>query len=98
MPYIKVKARYDNTVMKEIQNSAGDLNGYDIAPIDGYVLHNSVLDTYYYDEETQESKELTSKGYSKSSCSVEPEYDFDTNPYEIHAIKIDSIGDDGVIY
>lgn len=98
MPYIETKARYENTTMREIRNDAGGLTGYDIAPIDGYVLHNSVLDTYDYDHETQEQGELISHGYSPSSCSVEPNYDFKENPYAIYAVKRDVIGDDGVIY
>ena len=98
MPYVKTKAYYDNTEMKEIRNNSGDLTGYDIAPIDGYVLHNSVLDTYDYDHETQEQGELISHGYSPSSCSVEPNYDFKENPYAIYAVKRDAIGDDGIIY
>ena len=75
MPYIETKARYENTTMREIRNDSGDLTGYDIAPMDGYVLHNSVLDAYKYDPKTEEQGELISYCYSPSSCSVEPEYD-----------------------
>lgn len=98
MPYVETEARYENTTMREIQNDKGILTGYDIAPIDGYVLHNTAFDDYEYDHETLERGELISKGYSPSSCSVEAEYDFDANPYEIYAVKRDDIGDEGVIY
>lgn len=98
MPYIETEARYENTTMKEIRNNDDILTGYDIAPIDGYVLHNKVLDSYDYDEETGEDTELSSKGYSKNSCSVEPTYDFDTNPDEIYAIAKDDVEEGSVIY
>lgn len=98
MPYIETGARYENTTMREIRNDAGNLNGYDIAPLEEYVLHNSSLDVYEFDPEAQEQGELISHGYSPSSCSVESDYDFDANPYEIYAIKRDAVSEDGVIY
>ena len=52
MPYIDIEPRYENTTMREIRNDDNDLRGYDIAPIEGYVLHNKALDNYDYDEET----------------------------------------------
>ena len=99
MPYIDTQARYENTTMREIRNTSGDLMGYDIAPIDEYVLHNTALDEYKYDPETNElTDELISHGFSPSSSSVEADYDFDLNPYEIYAVKREDVGNDGVIY
>lgn len=98
MPYVETESRYENTTMLEIRNKDNVLMGYDIAPIEGYVLHNSALDQYEYDLETDEQKELISHGYSYGSCSVNPDYDFDENPEEIYAIKEDVVGEDGIIY
>ena len=98
MPYIETESRYENTTMLEIRNKDNVLMGYDIAPVEGYVLHNSALDQYEYDLETDEQKELISHGYSYGSCSVNPDYDFDENPEEIYAIKEDAVREDGVIY
>lgn len=109
MPFIETKARYENTTMREIQNKEGNLIGYDIAPIDGYVLHNIAFDEYEYDpevevasiEESENSEtkgELISRGYSPSSCSVEADYDFEANPSEIYAKKRDDIEENEVIY
>lgn len=106
MPYVETESRYENTVRLEIRNKDNVLMGYDIAPVEGYVLHNSALDQYEYDLETDEQKDmetdepkkLISHGYSYGSCSVNPDYDFDDNPEEIYAIKEDAVGEDGVIY
>ena len=98
MPFVETETRYENTTMREIRNDAGDLTGYDIAPIEGYVLHNSSFDVHEYDPETNKQGELISMGYSSSSSSVEPEYNFDANPYGIYAVKRDAVGDDGIRY
>lgn len=50
--------------------------GYDIAPIEGYVLHNSNRDVYDIDIETGE--ETFARGYSTSSSGVGLNYDFET--------------------
>lgn len=49
--------------------------GYDIAPIEGYVLHNSNRDVYDTNLETGE--ETFTRGYSTSSSGVGLNYDFD---------------------
>lgn len=98
MPYIDTTPCYENTVMKEIRNNENVLTGYDIGPVDGYVIHNRALDEYEYDHETFEEKELIRRGFSPSSCSVGSEYDFDTNPDEIYAIKRDAVGENDGIY
>ena len=98
MPYIDIESKYENTTMKEIRDNDDVLMGYDISPIEGYVLHNTTFDTYEYNPETEELVKLINRGYSPSSCSVKQDYDFDINPDEIYAIKTDSIGEDGIIY
>ena len=50
-------------------------HAYDIAPIEGYVLHNSNRDVYDTDMETGE--ETFTRGYSTSSSGVGLNYDFD---------------------
>lgn len=98
MPYIEISSIYDNTLMKEIRNDENITTGYDISPIDGYVLHNKVLDEYEYDEDTGEPLKLISRGYSPSSSSVEPDYDFAENPSEIYAIKKEDVEENEKIY
>lgn len=49
--------------------------GYDIKPIEGYVLHNSNRDVYDTNLETGE--ETFTRGYSTSSSGVGLNYDFD---------------------
>ena len=98
MPYIEIKSCYENTIMHEIRNLNDELTGYDIAPIDGYVLHNVVLDKRKYNPKTKEFDEEITLGYSPSSCSVQSNYDFDTNPNDIYAVKKASVGSNGVIY
>lgn len=105
MPFIETEARYENTIMREIRNSDGVLNGYDIAPAEGYVLHNNSFDEYEYkyDPESEEQEEplqgeLISKGYSPSSSGVSADYDFDTNPSEIYAKKRDELEENEVVH
>lgn len=98
MPYIETEARYENTTMREIRNNANALTGYDISPVNDYVLHNITFDNYEYDEITHERTKLVNKGYSPSSCSVEADYDFDANPKEIYAIKINDVGENDIIH
>ena len=98
MPYIKTEARYDNTSMREIRNDKNVLTGYDIAPNDGYVLHNVAFDSYDYDHETGEKTDLISRGYSPSSSSVEPDYDWGVNPNELYAKLKTELSENEKIY
>ena len=88
MPYIETESRYENTAMLEIRNKDNVLMGYDIAPVEGYVLHNSALDQYEYDLETNEQKDNIFMGYdidsvegyvSHNSALDQYEYDLETN-------------------
>ena len=49
--------------------------GYNIAPIEGYVLHNSTRD--WEDENLETGEKTFHRGYSKSSSGVGLNYDFD---------------------
>lgn len=98
MPFIETEAVYENTTMREIRNHENILTGYDIAPIGGYVLHNTVYDVYESNPETDEQGELSSRGYSTSSCSVNATYDFGANIREIYAKNRNDIGEGEVIY
>ena len=49
--------------------------GYNIAPIEGYVLHNSTRD--WEDENLETGEKTFCRGYSKSSSGVGLNYDFD---------------------
>lgn len=72
---------------------------YDIAPIEGYVLHNSNRDVYDRNMETGE--ETFTRGYSKSSSGVGLNYDFENTKdidgyvaygmFEIFARPIDEV-------
>lgn len=97
MPFIETDAYYENTTMREIRDKEDVLIAYDIAPAEGYVLHNVVYDIYEYDSETDEQGELISRGYSSSSSSVESNYDFETNPSEIYAIKKEDLEEDDIM-
>ena len=82
-----------NTIITE------NKHGYDIAPIEGYVLHNSSRD---YEEPNFETGEATFyRGYSKSSSGVGLNYDFNNTKIidghtaygedEIFAVPIDEV-------
>ena len=49
--------------------------GYNIAPIEGYVLHNSTRD--WEDENLDTGEKTFYRGYSKSSSGVGLDYDFE---------------------
>ena len=49
--------------------------GYNIAPIEGYVLHNSTRD--WEDENLDTGEKTFHRGYSKSSSGVGLDYDFE---------------------
>ena len=53
--------------------------GYNITPIEGYVLHNSTRD--WEDENPETGEKTFHRGYSKSSSGVGLNYDFDNIKY-----------------
>ena len=62
-----------NTVITETKY------GYNIAPIEGHVLHNSTRD--WEDENLETGEKTFHRGYSKSSSGVGLNYDFDNIKY-----------------
>ena len=98
MPFIETQTRFENTKMLEIRNNANETVAYDIAPLDGYALHNVCLDVYELDPEKEEERKLVSRGYSISSCSIGVDYDFDVNPDEIYAKKINELDKNEFMY
>lgn len=95
MAFIETEALYENTTMRKIQTSDGILMGYDIAPVEGYVLHNAVYDSY---DGEPGSSSLSHKGYTSGSCGVTASYDFEANPSEIYAKKRDELGENETIF
>lgn len=98
MPFIETQTRFKNTKMIEIQNNANETVAYDISPLDGYALHNVSLDIYELDPENKNKYKFVSRRYSISSCSVGVDYDFDVNPDEIYAKKIDELDENELIH
>lgn len=65
--------------MFNIPNIAVTINGYRVAPAEGYVLHDKNLDTEVMDEETMMPTGEILLGYRPYPlfCGVTPNYDFD---------------------
>ena len=82
MAYIDVTPIIENTTMKIYENSKGQQLTYNIAPIDGYVLHDSRKDWTDIDQETNE--EILFGGFSTYGVSVPITYDFTTNPFNLY--------------
>ena len=73
----------------------GVLRGYDIAPDDGYVLHDKELDAPAIDEYGEPTGE-TALGYTTGSCSCGANYDFAANPREFYAVLRESVPADQI--
>ena len=82
MAYIDVTPIIANTTMKKYVTDAGVERVYEIAPIDGYVLHDSRKDWTDIDQETNE--EVVFEGFASGSVSVPIRYDFEANPYNLY--------------
>lgn len=76
MAYEPVTPIVPNTTMRKYINSAGTWLTLRVAPVDGYVLHDSAYDVTLTDEEGNvTSVEL---GYRRTEASVAAAYDFTT--------------------
>jgi hypothetical protein len=84
-----VTSQIENTIQTEILTIDGVLSGYDIKPIDGYVLHDNLLDMPWLDPETEE--ETINKGYTAGSIGVHSTYNFTENPRELYAVPRNSV-------
>ena len=79
---------FENTIMKAYYDNEDEnvLRYYDIAPVEGYILHDNTLDVPEIDEGSFEKTGNIILGYTPSSISVSARYDFETNPREIYAV------------
>ena len=75
--------------MKERINERGETVSYTILPCDGYKLHEKSRDEIVADEYGNETGEII-KGYTSGLVTVLANYDFEENPREIYAVKINS--------
>ena len=88
MAQIPVRPVYENTTMEAYYNNSNVLRGYFIAPVEGYLLHDTQYDFPVFDEETGEETGEIKKGYIPypASVTVGYNYDFEANPREIYAV------------
>ena len=82
MGYISVEPIIENTTMKKYVDNNNEERAYLIAPIDGYVLHDSRKDWTDIDQETNE--EIIFEGFASGSVSVPITYDFEANPFNLY--------------
>lgn len=75
----------NTTMVKGVLN--GVHKSYEITPIDGYVLHDRLLDEFAeYDENGNGIGEPIVLGFYSGTRSVAASYDFTANPREFYAI------------
>jgi hypothetical protein len=67
-----------------------------IAPIEGYVLHDKNLDDYAIDEITGMPTGEILLGYKEGEISVGHDYDFNENPRELYAVPRISVPEDRI--
>lgn len=93
MAQIDVTPVYENTTMRAFYNNQNVLRSYFIAPIEGYLLHDALLDFPARDEETGEDTDEILKGYIPypASLTVMYNYDFAANPRQIYAVPADTV-------
>jgi len=88
MPRVDVTPYYENTTQQAYYSDAEltNLLTYVISPVDGFVIHDKELDMPEYDENFNETGNVT-LGFTGGSISVAAaSYDFEANPREIYAI------------
>lgn len=76
----------ENTVIEARTNAKGEIFSYIISPCEGYKLHAKHLDEPVFDENGNETGEIK-KVYTKAFTTVQANYDFKENPFEIYAEK-----------
>ena len=93
MAHIPVTPIYENTTMEAYYNSSNVLRSYYIAPIEGYLLHDTQYDFPARDEETGEDTDVILQGYIHypASVTVMYNYDFVVNPRQIYAVPADTV-------
>lgn len=80
---------FDNTTMKKVYHD-GVHKLFEIAPVDGYVLHNNVYDSYF-DPELGEEVTEPILGFTRGISTCRYDYDFVVNPYEFYAVPENSV-------
>lgn len=83
----------NTTVVKRF--SDGVHKTYRIAPNEGYVLHDNMLDEIIYDPETDDIIGYNPKYYS-GFRSVAASYDFTVNPRDFYAVLSSSVSEDDI--
>lgn len=82
---IDIEPLFDNTTAKASYNG-DDLMAYRIYPNEGYLLHTTSYDEPILDDEGNETGEVK-KGYTEGFISLNKNYDFEGNPFEVYAVS-----------
>lgn len=86
-----IKPYFDNTQMQEYYNDkTKKLVSYYITPLPGYMLHHSALDEAVMDEGTMFPTGEVTPGYTDTFISVNKNYSFDINIFNIYAVAKES--------
>lgn len=88
MPFIDTTPIIENTTMRKRIDSDGNETHYCIKPIDGYVMHDKIMDDNEYDNEGNIVR-LIALGYRRSEASVAINYDFEANSREFYTLEGD---------
>ena len=85
----------ENAIVNEIRRN-GEVIGYSITPIDGYVLHDKQRDWYNdYDEDGNGIGEVY-LGYTALGATCPANYDFAVNPREFYAVPENTVPADQI--
>lgn len=84
----------NTTMLKSIVD--GELRSYRITPIDGYVMHDKMMDVEVLDEITHEPTGEVLTGYRASTAGVGYNYDFVANPREFYAVLTSEVPADQI--
>lgn len=82
---IDIEPIFNNTTAKASYNG-DELMAYRIYPDEGYLLHTSSYDEAVLDEDGNETGEVKI-GYTESFISLNKNYDFDENPFEVYVVS-----------
>ena len=81
------KIFFKNTHTEEVYDN--NIIAYRIIPNEGYVLHTIYYDRPVFDEDSGEPTEEIIKGYTKSHIALNANYNFELNPYDIYAFRLE---------
>ncbi|MBO5370815.1 MAG: hypothetical protein J6B23_09090 [Clostridia bacterium] len=77
---------FENTKTESCRNDEGLITAYRITPDDGYVIHTKFHNTPVYDENGIDTGEVEI-GYTSSYIVILSDYDFESNPFDIYAVR-----------